>query len=92
MMKSVLLRNHCGCLVTRTSNHPLVELEQIEYCPKHAAAPYLYKVAEQVEHVGRLADDPTCPDEFLIAEVKVLRDKAKAAIALAKKPEEEKGR
>ncbi len=47
------------------------------------ASPDLYEVAAQVEHVGKLADDPTCPDAFLIAEVQVLRDKARAAVARA---------
>ncbi len=47
------------------------------------ASPELYKVAKQVEHIGQLADDPTCPDAFLIAETQVLRNMAKAALNLA---------
>ncbi len=54
-----------------------------------AAVPELYKVAEQVEYVGRLADDPTSDDELLTAKVQVLRDMAKAAIAKVKEGKNE---
>ena len=45
MMKSVLLRNNCGCLVTRTQTIHF-DVEQIEYCPKHAAAPDLLEALD----------------------------------------------
>ncbi len=83
-------------LIKSGKNHliAVIEGEVGEYEPDEydahlmKASPDLYEVAKQVKHVGQLADDPTCPDAFLIAEVQVLRNMAKAAIALVDPPDD----